>query len=336
MSAADDGVQQMADMTTPSNLDAKPLFAEFRVRMAGVYLDLIIVMFIAEVVPVNVIEAIGLTVTDRRPIILAVFLLYFSVFWSSPLRATPAQLLFGMRVVDEMGEKLSLGRAVVRGALLIGLFAAAMTILGIPSTPYLGVVALVGYPLLFLAALTPNRQAGHDLLVHSLVVNKTALKSRERLAQLREHVSDSDPVSRKQRRPSVKSIVENMIVLVIPVIVLLVFAQVDHGRKLRYRIGYAVGEVAMLKFAVEKYYAYYTRWPTKESELGIATRVNYPDGGYYELEDDGVIRIRFTVKPALKKGSIIVSPTVEEDRITWECHADGDFTKKYLIAECRE
>ena len=336
MSAADDGVQQTADMTTPSNLDAKPLFAEFRVRMAGVYLDLIIVTIIAGTVAVNVIEAIGLTVTDRRPIILAVFLLYFSVFWSSPMRATPAQLLFGMRVVDEMGERLSLGRAVVRGALLIGLFAAAMTIFGIPSTPYLGVVALVGYPLLFLAALTPNRQAGHDLLVHSLVVNKTALKSRERLAQLREHVSDSDPVSRKQRRPSVKSIVENMIVLVIPVIVLLVFAQVDHGRKLSYRIGYAVGEVAMLKFAVEEYYAYYTRWPTKESELGIATRVNYPDGGYYELEDDGVIRIRFTVKPALKKGSIIVSPTVEEDRITWECHADGDFAKKYLIAECRE
>ena len=336
MSAADDGVQQTADMTTPLNLDANPLFADFGVRMAGVGLDLFIVMFITEVVPVNVIEAIGLTVSDRRPINLAVFLLYCSVFWSSPLRATPAQLLFGMRVVDEMGERLSLGRAVVRGVLLIGLFAAAMTILGIPSTPYLGVVALVGYSLLFLAALTPNRQAGHDLLVHSLVVNKTALKSRERLAQLREHVSDSDPVSRKQRRPSVKSIVENMIVLVIPVIVLLVFAQVGHDRNLRSRIGYAVGEVAMLKIAVEEYYAYYTRWPTKEGELGVATRVNYPDGGYYELEDDGVIRIRFTVKSALKKGSIVVSPTVEEDRITWECHADGDFAKKHLIAGCRE
>ncbi len=329
-------MQQTADMTTPSNLDANSLFAGFGVRIAGVLLDLIIVTIIAETVAVDVIEAIGLTVTDRRPIILAVFLLYFSVFWSSPMRATPAQLLFGMRVVDEMGERLSLGRAVVRGALLIGLYATAVTIIRITSTPYLGVVALVGYPLLFLAALTPNRQAGHDLLVHSLVVNKTALKSRERLAQLREHVSDSDPVSRKQRRPSVKSIVENMIVLVIPVIVLLVFAQVDHGRKLSYRIGYAVGEVAMLKFAVEEYYAYYTRWPTMESELGVATRVNYPDGGYYELEDHGVIRIRFTVKPQLMKGSIVLSPKIDDGSVIWECHADGDFTKKHLIAGCRE
>jgi len=162
MSAVDDGEQQTANTTTPLNPDAKTLFAEFGARMAGVGLDLFIVVFIAEVVPVNVIEAIGLTVTDHRPIILAVSLLYFSVFWSSPLRATPAQLLFGMRVVDEMGERLSLGRAVVRGVLLIGLIAAAMTVLGIPSTPYLSVVALVGYPLLFLAALTPNRQAGVD------------------------------------------------------------------------------------------------------------------------------------------------------------------------------
>ncbi len=336
MSAADNGVQQTADMTTPLNQDAKTLFAEFGVRMAGVGLDLYIAVLIAEVVLVNVIEAIGLTVTDRRPIVFAVFLLYFSVFWSSPLRATPAQLLFGMRVVDEMGERLSLGRAVVRGGLLIGLFAAAMTIVGIPSTPYLSVVALVGYPLLFLAALTPNRQAGHDFLVHSLVVKKTALKSPERLAQLREHVSDRDPVSRKQRRPTVLSIVENMLVLAIPVIVLLTFSQVGHDRNLRSRTSYAVEAVTGLKNAVEEYYAYYTRWPTKESQLGVATRVDYPDGGYYELEDDGVIRIRFTVKPALKKGSIVVSPTVEEDRITWECHADGDFAKKYLIASCRE
>ena len=55
MSAADDGVQQTADMTTPSNLDANPLFAKFGVRMAGVGLDLFIGVIIAEVVAVNVI-----------------------------------------------------------------------------------------------------------------------------------------------------------------------------------------------------------------------------------------------------------------------------------------
>ncbi len=336
MSAADNGVQQTADMTTPLNQDAKTLFAEFGVRMAGVGLDLYIAVLIAEVVLVNVIEAIGLTVTDRRPIVFAVFLLYFSVFWSSPLRATPAQLLFGMRVVDEMGERLSLGRAVVRGVLLIGLIAAAMTVLGIPSTPYLSVVALVGYPLLFLAALTPNRQAVHDLLVHSLVVNKIALKSPERRAQLREHVSDSDPISRKHRRPSIISIVGNVLVLGAPVIVMLVTAQVRHDMNLRSRIGYALSEVTLLKAAVQEYYLDVTRWPTDENELAVPARGDYPDGGYYELEEDGVIRIRFTVKPQLMKGSIVLSPKIDDGIVTWECHVDGDISGGHLPAACRE
>ncbi len=333
---ADDGEQQTADSTTPLTPDSKTLFAEFGVRMAGITLDLFVATFITEVVLVNVIEAIGLTVTDRRPIILAVLLLYFSVFWSSPLRATPAQLLFGMRVVDKMGERLSLGRAIVRGVLLIGLIIAAMSIIELPSTPYYGVVALVGYALLILAAVTPNRQAGHDLLVRSLVVNRIALESPERRGQLREHVSGGDPVLRRQRRPPVLSIVAHMILLGIPMLVLLIFAQVRHDMNLRYRIGYALSEVTLLKAAVQEYYLDVARWPTNENELKFPMRGDYPDGGYYELEDDGVIRIRFTVKPQLMKGSIVLSPKIDDGSVTWECHVDGDISGGHLPAACRE
>ncbi len=209
--AAGDGEQQTANATTLLNPDAKPLFAEFGVRMAGVAIDLFIAMFIAQGVQVYVIEAIGLTIADHRPIILAVLLLYFSVFWSSRLLATPAQLLLGMRVVDEMGERLSSGRAIMRSTLLIGLMVAALTLFKGASNLYFVAIALAGYALLFLAALTPNRQAGHDLLAHSLVVNKIALKSREHRGRLREHVSDRDPVSRKRRRPSILGIFGNVL-----------------------------------------------------------------------------------------------------------------------------
>jgi uncharacterized RDD family membrane protein YckC len=276
--------------------------------MVAVVLDFFIVLFLSYAVQDYIFEALRLTITDHRSTIIAVSLLYFAASWVSPMRATPAQFLLGMRVIDEAGERLSVGRAVLRGVLLIGLI---------------------------LAAVTSNRQAVHDLLAHSLVVNKTALKSPERREQLRQHVTDSDPVSRKQRRPSVLSIVGNMIVLGIPMFVLLNFALVHYDRNLRSRVAYAVREVAPLTLAVEEYYAYYTRWPTKESELGPATRADYPDGGYYELEDDGVIRIRFTVKPELMKGSIVVRPTVEEDGVTWECHADADISRGHLPAACR-
>jgi hypothetical protein len=91
----------------------------------------------------------------------------------------------------------------------------------------------------------------------------------------------------------------------------------------------------MLKAAVQEYYLDVGRWPTNNREVGAATRVEFPDGGYYELEDDGVIRIRFTVKPELMQGSIVLSPTVGEDGVTWECRTDGGLEKKYMIAACR-
>jgi len=326
-------VEDISAMTKPN---VKTLFAGFGIRMAGVALDLIIAAFLVGGVNDYIFEAISLTTTDRRLISLAVLLLYFSVFWSSPMKATPAQLLFGMRVVNKAGEGLDLRHAVVRSVSLTGLIVAAMALFVIPFNPYFVVVALASYALLFLAALTPNRQAGHDLLAHSLVVNKITLKSPERRSQLFEHVSDNDPISGKQRRPSIISTVGNALVLGVPVFVLLNIVLIQNDMDMRYRTGYALREVKGLKFAVNEYYAEHGRLPTNAADLSVGTRTNYPDGGYYELEEDGVIRIRFTVNPELKKGSIVLSPKLEEYLIIWECRSEGDIARKYLPSSCRE
>ena len=304
--------------------------------MVGVALDLFIAMFIARGMEIYVLEPTGLTIADNRLFILAVLLLYFTLFWSSQLRATPAQLLLGMRVVDKMGEKISLSRACLRSVLLAGLIVATLSLFKIDSNPYFVIIALVGYVLLFLAALTPNRQAGHDLLARSLVVNRIALKSPEHLGQLHEHVLDGDPASRRQRRPSTIRIAANLLLLVVPVLVLLTIAQIANDRDLRYRTRYALEQVADLKTAVQIYYLEHRRWPSDESNLGAANRKDYPDGGYYKLEQDGVIRIRFTVKPELLKGSIVLVPTLESDSFTWQCRAEGDFAQQYLSPWCRE
>lgn len=190
--AENDDTQQTENKTTPRDIDAKTLFAYFGVRMAGVALDSFIAMYIALGLNVYVFEPIGLAVADNRPIILVVLLLYFSVSWSSPLRATPAQLLLGMRVVDEKGEKLSLGRAILRSILLIGLIVAAMTLFKIEPNIYLLAIALVGYALLFLAALTPNRQAGPDFLAHS-IGNAPSTISTPALAAIAAFISTMKP-----------------------------------------------------------------------------------------------------------------------------------------------
>ncbi len=334
--AENDSRQPTTTASTDSILDASKLFAEFGLRMIGVGLDLITAVFIARGLKAYVFEPIGLAVLDNRLVIVAFLLLYFSLFWSSQMRATPAQYLLGMRVVDEMGEKLNLARSILRSVLLVGLIVATLTLFKFGSNPYFIAIALVGYALLFLAALTPNRQAGHDLFTHSLVVNKIALKSSEHRRQLREHVSASDPDSGRQRRPSIIRIAGNVLVLGVPVVVLLTTAQIANVRDLRYRINYAIEQVADLKTAVSMYYVEHTAWPSSESELMAATRADYPEGGYYQLEDDGVIRIRFTVNSELRKGSIVLIPRMENDSFVWQCRTEGGFAQQYMGGWCRD
>ena len=240
-------------MTAPTQT-AKSLFAEFAVRLFALGIDFFAAIFIATALKDHVLVPSGLRIADNNPVVVAVAFLYFVASWVSPLRATPAQLLFGMRVVSLTGETLTLGRAVVRAAALAGLIAAAFLIFEAPPDPLLLAVSLVAYALVFLAAVMPNRQAA----------------------------------------------------------------------------------VNGLKTVVAVYHEELSEWPDNEIELGAPTREDYPDGGYYELEKNGVIRIRFTVIPDLVKGTIVASPKMGEGGVTWECHSEGDIARNHLPAACRD
>lgn len=91
-----------------------------------------------------------------------------------------------------------------------------------------------------------------------------------------------------------------------------------------------------MKAAVEEYYRDHEQWPTTASELGASTKEHYPDGGYYELESDGVIRIRFTVRPELVGGTILLRPTIESEGFEWQCSTNGYIDPAYLPAMCRD
>ncbi|MFT5133675.1 MAG: putative RDD family membrane protein YckC [Gammaproteobacteria bacterium] len=303
--------------------------------MAAVTIDLYIAMFLTHLLQNYILTSIGLTIEDHRPLIVGVLLLYFSLFWWSPLRATPIQFLFGMRVVDGRGAGLNFRQAVVRSVSLVLLIAAAMILFKLPSNPYLILVAIMGYASLFLAAVSPNYQAGHDMLAHSLVVNKTVLNSPERYAQLCEHVSNNDTVSIKKWTPPIIRTLGNALVLGVPVYVLFNFALIGHDRDLQNRTRYALEGIEGLKIAITEHNMINNDWPTNEKDLGVATRADYPDGGFYQLEDHGVIRIRFTVKPELMKGSLVVTPKLEDEFINWECHSESDIANGHLPSLCR-
>lgn len=82
---------------------------------------------------------------------LAVLFPYFTLLESSRLQATLGKLLFGIKVIDLSGNRVSFARATGR------LFAKILS----------GQVLLIGY---LMAAFTERRQALHDLLAGTLVI----------------------------------------------------------------------------------------------------------------------------------------------------------------------
>jgi uncharacterized RDD family membrane protein YckC len=314
----------------------KPLFADFGVRILGLFFDFIIVVFAATALNDHVLARVGLNTDYNGAVILGFAFLYFIGFWISPLRASPGQLLAGIRVVSTALETLSPLRATFRSAALAGLVAGAFLILEVPPRALQLGGALLAYALAFLAAVTPNRQGAHDWLAQSIVVNRKTLNSTERREQLAAHLSDVDPATLHKRRPTVLRMTGDAIGLAVPVFVLFNVALMQHDRDIVYRTNYAYWETANLKTAVAAYHDVYGEWPGPGSDLGVSPRGNYPDGGYYELEDDGVIRIRFEVLPDLVKGNIVVTPVLGEDGFEWKCHAEGEIARNHLPADCRD
>ena len=79
--------------------------------------------------------------------------LYFALFESSKLRATPGKLLLGLAVTDLAGEQISFIKATIR------FFAKGLSTL----------LLFAGY---VLAAFTPRNQALHDFLAKTLVIRR--------------------------------------------------------------------------------------------------------------------------------------------------------------------
>ena len=320
---------------TGSAIDVRPHFAEFGVRMAAISLDLFLLLLLVTNVLLPAVPAIEGTPLDSLPGAVVLFSLYFAAFWVSPLKATPVQFLFGMRVVDLKAEKLTPGRAAVRAVALIVLVAATFMFFREPGNP-LRLVGIVGFLLLFPAIVTTNRQAAHDFLARSIVVNRTALNAESRKAELLEHLVDPESATRPQRRPSIPRIVVDALVLAIPVIAIWNGVLVAHDMNLRARVGYAIKQTSALKTGVAIHRDLYDEWPSVDTDLGMPSRGRYRDGGYYELEEDGVIRIHFEVKRELKSGTIVLEPEWRDGDTVWGCRTEGSIAPGRLPAACRD
>ncbi|MGI9270318.1 MAG: RDD family protein [Woeseiaceae bacterium] len=299
------------------------MFAEFAVRMAAIAVDAFIALFAASALHDHVFPLIGVTYADHRPTVMVFLFVYFAVSWLGPLRATPTQFLFGMRVISETGDKLCIARALLRSALLVALIEATLAVFRPPLEWYVQILGLLAYASLILAIFNRRRQAAHDLLLRSLVVNrKAAMQWRY----------DAPP---ELTRPPIISMIGNITFLALPIFVLSTFGGVEYTKNLRSRVAYAYQETRDLRNAVELHHLEFESFPASNAELKTGERTHYPEGGYYELEADGVIRVRFTVLDDLKNGSLTFSPQESEEGIKWRCDREGELQPKFMPAFCR-
>jgi uncharacterized RDD family membrane protein YckC len=93
------------------------------------------------------------TIVGLIPILLIFILelLYFAVFESSSWQATPGKKIIGVKVTDLQGERITLGKAILRN---VGRIAS--------SVLYIGYI-IIGF--------TQKKQGLHDMIAGTLVVN---------------------------------------------------------------------------------------------------------------------------------------------------------------------
>lgn len=337
---ADDDARPSADSAAASKSVrsySHTLFAEFGVRAAAAALDACLALYVTWYLVDQAFSIAGTATLEPGPVMIFVLVLYCAVFWSSSMRATPVQLIFGMRVIDEFGNTLKFRESLKRSIALFGLLAAIAYILNFQSTPYVAFVALVPCALLWLATVTPHRQGAHDIFAGSVVVNRKATKSAEQQAEMREFLADKDPDSRRRRRPPIYRMVIDAILLAAPLFAITVAIQASNQMNVRSRVAYALSNVGHLKAAVTEYYLDTARWPRSKAEAGVPIRGVYPDGGGYQLEDRGIIRIYFSSNRALVNVSLLLRPTEDHaNRVYWDCFYDGEIAMGILPAACRE
>jgi hypothetical protein len=198
---------------------------------------------------------------------------------------------------------------------------ATSVFLDVIDNPDLGYFVAAGVAALSLAALTPYRQAVHDFVARSLVVNRKVFGTAVGAQCLRDAVIRG----RIRRRPSWRLRPVEVLLQLAPLFMLAyIYIDIYRQRATRARVEYAYNETGDLRSDIKDFWLKHGEWPVDAAALGADERREYPDGGDYQLESAGRVRISFTVKPELTGGTVVLTPAfaLAEPRY-WKCHVDG-------------
>lgn len=312
------------------------LFADVAVRIVAYACDIVAFAFSMTLVIDHVFNPFIRNDGIRFAILALATTAWFAACWTSPLRATPAQILLGIRVLHKSGRPLSLAEAIGRSVALVAVSAFAVYVLRellIPGS-WLTIAALA--LLLYVPSVTARRQGLHDFLAQSVVVNKRAIRSTDGERRMREFLGDRATSASPSARPSTYRMILDAATLMIPLLLIMTAVDIGHQRNIYGRIGYAMGETLETRDRARVWFESTGSWPKSEADLGLPLRRDYPAGGYFQLEDNGVIRIQFERVAELRNGSILIEPEIRNGGVKWNCRAVGDIDRRYLPGGCRE
>lgn len=272
-----------------------PLYAGFWRRLAAAAIDGLIL-----VVP-NLIASYGLPPDSpfTTPAIVLIGCAYYAGFHASRAQATPGKRAFGIKVTDLQGERIGLGRAIGR------YFATWLSTL----------TFLVGF---VIAAFTRRRQALHDLIARTLVVNRAA--------------STGDVVAGGGVMPLTAGIwIVTVVLVIIPFaggILAAIAIPAYQDYSVRAQVHEVIAAAGPIRGEVENAMAH--------GRAISAGRTSIPSAHIRSVSvmPDGAIAISLIPEVAAG-GRIVLTPTMDASRtIVWACNAEG-IEPRFLPANCR-
>ncbi|HEX7326111.1 MAG TPA: RDD family protein [Rhodanobacteraceae bacterium] len=262
-----------------------------------------------------------------QPFGIVVWWLYFALFESSSLQATPGKLVIGLQVTDAYGRRVGFGRASGR---YFGMYVSTL-------------ILCIGY---LLAGWTARRQALHDVMAGCCVVRKTGFDAwRAWSVADASAMSDAAPAVPPVRSTSMPGwaigliVIAGVFVIGIPAAALVaaiavpayqdytVRAEVAQGLALTERTRALVGEYIGTRGAL----------PDDNAALG--------------LPRPGAIHARYVTSVAVSSGRVVVTygnqanawingghvviaPSGNAARLHWRC-SSPDIRVRYLPSSCR-
>lgn len=234
--------------------------------------------------------------------------LYFAFMESSSAQATFGKKAMGIKVTDRNGHALSFGHATGRHC---SAFITQLTF-------------TIGY---LMAAFTARKQALHDMVAGTLVVNK-------RYGSDQVKVASENPGSGM----SVGGIIVVVfLVLLIPVggIIAAVAIPAYQDYTMRSHVQQAINETNTIRTSIVEYAADSGYWPNTLQKAGIEEGQFNTANYQIILSQEGSYEIVFKQPEALSQGRLMYTPEINSSgNYDWNCIGQ-DISKNFIPPECR-